>query len=57
MGHKGDMEVRYFTNKRRLLTDLIEDMRNAFAASVEYLETALRWTISYPRERVVPKER
>jgi hypothetical protein len=42
MGHKGDMEARYSTNKRRLPPDLIEDMRNAFAASAEYLETIER---------------
>lgn len=39
MGHKGDMEARYSTNKGRLPENLIDDMRSAFAASVEYLET------------------
>ena len=42
MGHKGDMEARYSTNKRRLPSDLIEDMRNTFAVSAEYLETIER---------------
>jgi len=42
MGHKGDMEARYSTNKGRLTENLIEDMRNAFAASSEYLETTPR---------------
>lgn len=42
MGHKGDMEARYSTNKGRLPDNLIEDMRNAFAASCEYIETTLR---------------
>jgi len=42
MGHKGDIEARYSTNKGRLPETLIEDMRSAFAASAEYLETAPR---------------
>lgn len=42
MGHKGDMEARYSTNKGRLPENLIEDMRSAFAASSEYLETTPR---------------
>jgi hypothetical protein len=42
MGHKGDIEARYSTNKGRLPQNLIEDMRSAFAASSEYLETIPR---------------
>lgn len=42
MGHKGDMEARYTTNKGRLPEDLIEDMRRAFKESSEYLETTPR---------------
>ena len=42
MGHKGDMEARYSTNKGKLPENLIEDMRSAFAASSEYLETTPR---------------
>lgn len=42
MGHKGDMEARYTTNKGRLPEDLIEDMRRAFSDSAEYLETRPR---------------
>jgi len=42
MGHKGYIEARYTTNKRRLPENLIEDMRNAFAASAEYLEATPR---------------
>jgi len=42
MGHKGDIEARYTTNKGRLPEDLIEDMRRAFRASAEYLETVPR---------------
>jgi hypothetical protein len=39
MGHRGDMEARYTTNKGRLPEELIEDMRNAYTKSLEYLET------------------
>jgi integrase len=42
MGHKGDIEARYTTNKGRLPENLVEDMRSAFAASTEYLETTPR---------------
>jgi len=42
MGHKGDMEARYSTNKGKLPENLIEDMRSAYAASSEYLETTPR---------------
>jgi len=41
MGHKGDMEARYTTNKGRLTTELIEDMRRAFAQSEQFLCTDL----------------
>ena len=37
MGHKGDMEARYTTNKGRLPEDLIEDMRRSFRDCEEYL--------------------
>lgn len=30
MGHKGDMEARYTTNKGRLPNEVIEDMRKAY---------------------------
>jgi hypothetical protein len=39
MGHKGDIEARYTTNKGRLPPDLIEDMRMAFNSCEEYLST------------------
>jgi hypothetical protein len=42
MGHKGDIESRYTTNKGRLPENLIEDMRRAFKESSEYLETTPR---------------
>jgi hypothetical protein len=39
MGHKGDIEAVYTTNKGRLPENVIEDMRESFRRSLEYLET------------------
>jgi len=39
MGHKGDMEARYTTNKGRLPDAVIEDMRRTFINSEDYLST------------------
>lgn len=39
MGHKGDIENRYTTNKCRLPESVIEDMREAYSRSREYLQT------------------
>jgi hypothetical protein len=39
MGHVGDIEARYTTNKGRLPPDLIEDMRDAYRRSLTFLET------------------
>jgi len=39
MGHKGDIENRYTTNKARLPESVIEDMRESYRRSLEYLET------------------
>ena len=39
MGHKGDIEARYTTNKGRLPPDLIEDMRRSFNNCEEYVST------------------
>jgi len=39
MGHKGDIENRYTTNKCRLPESVIEDMREAYKRSQEYLQT------------------
>ena len=39
MGHKGDMESRYSTNKGRLPPDMIEDMRGAYKRGQDYLQT------------------
>ena len=38
MGHKGDIEATYSTNKR-LLPGTIEDMRNAYGKCLKFLET------------------
>jgi uncharacterized membrane protein YqiK len=40
MGHKGDIEARYTTNKNRLPENVIEDMRQSYSKAQEYLETA-----------------
>jgi len=39
MGHKGDIEARYSTNKGVLPPDMIEDMRNAYKACEPFLTT------------------
>ena len=39
MGHKGDIENRYTTNKYKLPESVIEDMREAYRRSQEYLQT------------------
>jgi hypothetical protein len=39
MGHKGDIENRYTTNKHRLPDSVIEDMREAYKRSQDYLQT------------------
>jgi len=39
MGHKGDIENRYTTNKNRLPDSVIEDMREAYKRSQDYLQT------------------
>ncbi len=39
MGHKGDMEARYTTNKGRLPESVMEDMREAYKRSQDYLQT------------------
>jgi hypothetical protein len=42
MGHKGDMEARYTTNKGILPQELVENMRQSFQDSSEYLETTVK---------------
>jgi hypothetical protein len=39
MGHKGDIENRYTTNKGRLPESVVEDMREAYKKSQKYLRT------------------
>lgn len=39
MGHKGDIEARYSTNKGRLPPDMIESMRESYRKCTKYLET------------------
>jgi len=39
MGHKGDIEARYTTNKGRLTDEMIADMRRAYSVSQEFLCT------------------
>jgi hypothetical protein len=45
MGHKGNIEARYTTNKGKLPDNVIEDMREAFRKCQEYLETSPRKNI------------
>ncbi|MCL4438966.1 MAG: site-specific integrase [Candidatus Thermoplasmatota archaeon] len=40
MGHKGDIEARYSTNKR-LPPDMIEEMRQSYQKCLKYLETRM----------------
>jgi hypothetical protein len=40
MGHKGDIEHTYTTNKGRLTSNVIEDMREAYKRSQEFLQTS-----------------
>ncbi len=40
MGHKGDIETRYSTNKR-LPPDMIEEMRESYKKCLKYLETRI----------------
>lgn len=39
MGHKGDIENRYTTNKRRLPESVVSDMRLCYERSQEFLQT------------------
>jgi hypothetical protein len=39
MGHKGDIEHRYTLNKGRLPSEVVEDLREAYRRSQEYLQT------------------
>jgi hypothetical protein len=39
MGHSGDIEAQYTTNKRRLPSDILEDMRQSYKKCVKLLQT------------------
>jgi integrase len=56
MGHKGDIEARYTTNKGRLPEDLVEDMREAYRRSLEYLETSSSKTSTETLQNTLRKE-
>jgi len=40
MGHKGDIEARYTTNKGKLPQKVLDDMREAYRRSQEYIQTS-----------------
>jgi len=40
MGHNGDIEARYTTNKGRLPDEVVEDMRGAYRKCQEYLQAS-----------------
>ncbi len=46
MGHKGDIENRYTTNKQRLPEQVVEDMREAYRRSQEFLQTTRAESVS-----------
>jgi len=50
MGHMGDMEARYTTNKGRLTGQMIEDMRGAFARSEPFLSAGSADDAKHRRE-------
>lgn len=39
MDHRGDIENRYTTNRKRLPEDVVEDMRESYRKSQSYLQT------------------
>ena len=55
MGHKGDIEHQYTTNKHRLPEDLIENMREKYRLASKFLETRTVTTVE-PRQKVVSLE-
>ncbi len=52
MGHKGDIEHTYTTNKGRLQNQVVEDMREAYARSQEFLQTK---TPDLPKEKEIKR--
>lgn len=55
MGHKGDIEARYSTNKR-LAPEVIEEMRNSYAKIQDLLQTAKTESVSEEKIRRTFKE-
>jgi len=53
MGHKGDIEARYTTNKSRLPQDVLDDMHQAYRKSQDYLQTTKP---EAPGEEVIREE-
>lgn len=49
MGHRGDIESRYTTNKQRLPESVVEDMREAYRRSQEFLQTTASESTSEER--------
>ncbi len=47
MGHKGDIEHTYTTNKGRLPPHIIDDMRESYERSQQYLQTKM---LEHPKE-------
>lgn len=54
MGHKGDIEAQYTTNKYRLPDTLVEDMRGKYERAAKFfLETRVERVESTPKQKVV----
>ncbi len=53
MGHKGDMEARYTTNKGRLTEQMTEDMRRAFEQSQAFLSTDATYDSEKDRRKML----
>ena len=51
MGHKGTMEARYTTNKGVIPDALLDEMRDSFARSEEFLDQAGRTSMELERKR------
>jgi hypothetical protein len=52
MGHKGDIENRYSTNKGKLPTEVIDDMRSSYKQASEFLETTKKEASSAQVQKV-----
>ena len=54
MGHKGNIEHQYTTNKHKLPENIIEDMRLKYAQAIElFLETKVKIHKPEPKQKVV----